>query len=284
MKLLLRFLIVALPIIWSTTTQSQQLPARLHAGTKHIEAKSPQGNQPPSQKQYGTEQNPLIVTVLPSPKSKAQADYEAYERYEKSKNETRLTWATIWLAIVTTALAIFTGYLWNATRKMVRSTEENAKRQLRAFIFGKGFNHGPNIWDGVVKEYVFWVTWENVGLTPGIDVCNWLQFKAVPQNKEQEIIFTPTTERALAVMGPRATAQTAFITIPLKTMMEKWRNETKIFLWSRVEYRDIFESDIIHHHEQCASIELIHDPSTIPPEGHPPYVTFTVYGHQNSTG
>jgi hypothetical protein len=229
MKILLTFLVVALATISNTSAQSQQPPSHPLAATKHIEEKSPQSNQQASQKQYGTEQNPLIVKVLPSPKSKEEANHETYDRHERSRNETRLTWATIWLAFVTTILAIFTGYLWNATRKMVRSTEETAKRQLRAFIFGKGFNHGPNTWDDKIKEYVFWVTWENVGLTPGLDVCSWINFKTAPTNENKSLIFTPT-ERNPVVMGPHATAQSGFITIPLETMMQRWRNEIIIFV------------------------------------------------------
>jgi hypothetical protein len=233
--------------------------------------------------QLSTQQLPLIVRTVPAPKDKVQAEHEERESHEQRTRERWITYSTIWLAIVTTFLALFTGYLWDATRKLVRSSEETAKRQLRAFIFGKGFNHGPHIWDGTIREYVFWVTWENVGLTPGIDVCSWMEVKTLPINEDQQIIFAPSPERRPTVMGPRATAQTAFITVPLETMMQRWRNEKRIFLWSRVEYRDIFDPNIIHHHEQCVSVELIHEPSTIPPEGHPPYLTFVIYGAQNST-
>ena len=246
--------------------------------------KPSQSNQTTSQNQYGTEQKPLIVKVLPSVKREAEADEEAYERHQKSINETRMAWATIWLAIVTTVLAIFTGYLWNATRKMVLSVQETAKQQLRAYIFGKGFNQGPNIFNDTIREYVFWVTWENLGLTPGIDVCSWINFKTFPIDEKHEILFAASREiePAPLVMGPKATSQTAFISVPLETMMQAWKNKTKILLWSRVEYRDKFDSKIIRHHEQCVMIHLIRDPSIILPKEHPPCVTFIVYGSQNS--
>ena len=210
--------------------------------SNRIEEKSDKRNQIADPNQRGTVQTPLIVKTLPTQKDKEETEHEAYERHEKPRNERWLTYSTIWLAVVTTFLALFTAYLWDATRKLVRSAEETAKRQLRAFIFGKGFNHGPHLWDGAIREYVFWVTWENVGLTPGIDVCNWIEVKTVPANEEQQIVFAPSNERRPTVMGPRATAQTGFITVPLETMMQRWRNETKIFVWSRVEYRDIFDS------------------------------------------
>jgi hypothetical protein len=276
-------IVVAIFSVLVSFAQSQPLSPSPITSTKSLEPIFNQSNQTTTQSQNGTEQQPLIVKILPDAKSKAEVEYEIYERQKKSTNEGRLTWATIWLAIVTTFLAVFTAYLWDATRKLVRSAEETAKRQLRAFIFGKGFNYAPHIRDKTIREYVFWVTWENVGLTPGLEVCNWIEVKTLPANEEQQIVFAPSNERMPTVMGPRATVQTGFITVPLKTMMQRWSGEINIFVWSRVEYRDIFDANTIHHHEQCASVELIHDPSDVPPEGHPPYVTFVIRGAQNST-
>jgi len=67
-------------------------------------------------------------------------------------------------------------------------------------------------------------------------------------------------------------------------MIENWGRQIEIFVWARVEYRDIFDPITVHHHEQCARIELIHEPSVAPPEKHPSYVQLQVYGPQNSTG
>lgn len=277
--------VIILFLTSSVSVAQLQAPAQIPLkASNHAEQKSNITNRIAEHSQRGTEKMPLIVRTLPAPKDKEEAEHEVYERHEKPTNERWLTYSTIWLAFVTTFLAIFTAYLWDATRKLVKRAEETARQQLRAFIFGKGFNHAPHIWDGAIREYVLWVTWENVGLTPGIDVCSWVEVKTLPTNEEHQIIFAPSNERRPTVMGPRATTQTAFIAISLEKMMQKWRNETSIFVWSRVEYRDIFDSRIIHHHEQCASVELIHEPSAIPPEGHPPYVTFIAYGSQNSTG
>ena len=285
MKVRMILIVIAMVSALVSISFAESLPpsAGSMSGPEHVISKPVQSDQTTAQKQHGTEQNPLVISVLPSIKSKAETEFETRERNQKSANERWITWATVWLAIVTTLLAIFTAYLWDATRKLAKSAEETAKRQLRAFIFGKGFNFAPHIWDEAIKEYVFWVAWENVGLTPGIDVCNWIEVKTIPKNQEQKVVFTPSHERRPMVMGPRATAQTGYITVPLETMMQRRRNEIQIYVWSRVEYRDIFDNSIVHHHEQCASVELIHDPSAIPPEGHPPYVTFSIYGAQNST-
>lgn len=154
MKIIIKIILVLL-IAWPLSVASQEPSPSPLGRSKHIENKSDQSNKRADDNKYGTEQRPFIVKTITAPKGKEETDYETYERHEKSKNERRLTCATIWLAVVTTFLAIFTAYLWDATRKLVKSAEETAKRQLRAFIFGKGFNHGPNIWDGKIKEYVF---------------------------------------------------------------------------------------------------------------------------------
>jgi hypothetical protein len=78
--------------------------------------------------------------------------------------------------------------------------------------------------------------------------------------------------------------QSASAIIPLEAILQNWRHQTEIWVWSRVEYRDIFHGDILHHHEQCARVEMIHEPSAIPPEDHPSSVQFIVYGPQNTTG
>lgn len=48
-------------------------------------------------------------------------------------------WVTVALTGVTTVLAVFTGYLWNATRHLVNTSERTTKKQLeRAYIYGGG--------------------------------------------------------------------------------------------------------------------------------------------------
>jgi hypothetical protein len=74
------------------------------------------------------------------------------------------------------------------------------------------------------------------------------------------------------------------MTIPIDDLIGKWNWETEIFVWSRIEYTDIFDPGLIHYHEQCARVDVIHDPSEVPPQGHPSYLNFLVYGPQNSIG
>lgn len=194
--------------------------------------------------------------------------------------------ATVALAFLTFVLAAGTLFLWLATRRLVRGTEKTAERQLRAFVFGQQFSSAPNIFDGKIKEYVFYVRWENVGLTPALAVRSWLSAKTYPLREDREVIFDEHLKHVSApvVLGPRGTGQSGFYTIPIETLIKRWRNEIAIVIWARVEYHDIFDAKILHHHEMCGLVDLIHEPSDIPPKGHPSYVMVQFYGPQNSTG
>lgn len=187
------------------------------------------------------------------------------------------------IAAYTVVLAVSTRQLWRATATISEHTERALISTERAFVFGKGFQVGLSVWDGILREYLVFVTWENAGSTPATDVHNWIDLCTFPMNENREPAFAQPPGGPTTVLGPRATSQSGYIVVPVKTMREKWLEETEIYVWCRIEYRDVFNPGIIRHHEQCACVGLIHEPSSVPPEGHPPYVTFSVYGPQNTT-
>lgn len=232
--------------------------------------------------QRSGEAPPIVVKVVPPNESKEATREEQQYRDDQSRQERRIALATVWLAVVTTALAIFTALLWYATVKLVKGAEDIARRQSRAFLFGKGFSSGPNIVDERVKEYVVFSEIENVGMTSATDVRIWVQWKQFPMNEDLSPMFERDASGQSAVMGPRAVGRTGYITIPIESLIQNWTHKTEILVWSRVEYRDVFDPKVLHHHEQCARIETIHDPTDLPPMGHPPYLSFAVYGPQNT--
>jgi hypothetical protein len=77
----------------------------------------------------GTAQSPLAVNVvqLPATPSPVQP--------AKDRSGWIIAGATVLLAAVTTALAIFTYKLWRSTGALVRGADETAKRELRAYVF-----------------------------------------------------------------------------------------------------------------------------------------------------
>lgn len=77
---------------------------------------------------------PITVQILPSPHAEEDAAKQEEYRKEKAEEDRSLAKATIWLAIVTTLLAIFTAFLWLSTRKLVMGAEETARKELRAYV------------------------------------------------------------------------------------------------------------------------------------------------------
>lgn len=53
-------------------------------------------------------------------------------------------WAAVALAVVTTALAVFTWKLWRSTGQLVSGAEDTAKRELRAYVALKEVNIKAN--------------------------------------------------------------------------------------------------------------------------------------------
>lgn len=81
--------------------------------------------------QRGSDKNPITVKVLPTPDAETKAAQEEKQRHEKAVEDKRLADATVWLAIVTTALAIFTALLWLATYRLAKDARNTANRQAR---------------------------------------------------------------------------------------------------------------------------------------------------------
>lgn len=225
------------------------------------------------------------------------------------------------LCLVTLGLMLYTAKLWHATVKLSSDAERSSNEQRthiiqslqtaeraaaaaeqsatvsaqslsvaqRAFVFWKGFESGLNISGNeskeyAIKEYVIFAHAENVGVTPAQDVRLTCKVQVEPGSDPQIPIFKDSASKSVStVLGPKSGARSAYLPVSVVDLYECWEGRTKIFVWMRLEYKDIFNSDLIHHHEQCAEIQLIHDPREIPSKEHPPYLQFATIGTQNSS-
>lgn len=96
---------------------------------------SAQTKEPSQAEQRGSDKSPLVVRIIAPQDGEQKTAKEEEYRKEKAQEDRRLVWATIWLAFVTTALAIFTAFLWLSTKRLVVESKNTAKRQLRAYVF-----------------------------------------------------------------------------------------------------------------------------------------------------
>lgn len=209
--------------------------------SKHKEQKTAETNNQPKAEERGTEALPLAVT---SPKkTDIESKAEETERHNKTWNENWLTYSTIWLAGVTTLLALFTFWLWSATRKLVIGAEDTAKRQLRAYIsvHGSGIS-GVEIGHTPVAKIAI----KNSGQTPAYDVKVQIALTAVATasdlaaalRKNKAPIVGPVQIGPSGKISPSSIMGSAITTAALESLM----NHTyTLFVHGRVDYTDIFK-------------------------------------------
>lgn len=68
--------------------------------------------------------------------------------YRFKVTDTLMVWVTFLLFIATVGL-------FRATKSLVSGAEKMSKQQLRAYLFWKGFNSGPNILDNQIRICIF---------------------------------------------------------------------------------------------------------------------------------
>lgn len=187
------------------------------------------------------------------------------------------------MVLVTFLLFIATVGLFWATKGLVSGAEKMSKQQLRAYLCWTAFASAPNSVNDQIKEYVFWADLGNLGLTPATDIRAEIstQVFAVSEEKDPLFIMDPNLSGG-AALGPGASGKSGYITLPLATMIDLWEKKNKVFIWCRVEYRDVFNLETIRHHELCAKVELIRDPQHPVPHDHVPIVIFSPYGLKNT--
>lgn len=187
----------------------------------------------------------------------------------------------------TIAIASFTYTLWRSTDKLWKAGErqlETVVQTQRAFVFAQGFYSTPNVDKKFnVTEYLIAVDWKNTGLTPALDAHSGIAGHMVPLAQTtppwfgQSIAGGPTI-----VLGPSREMGPPSLHIPLDPIVHVWRGRLRIYVWARVEYRDVF-SKAIHFQEQCAELNVLGDPTRLPPKGAGPRIGFTITGPQNRT-
>lgn len=196
------------------------------------------------------------------------------------RDYTDSAWWTVYLTallcLITLGLMLYTAKLWHATVKLSSDAERNSSEQKkdiirsletaeraaaaaeksanvsstalsgaqRAFVFWKGFEYGLNIYDNELKEYVIFAHAENVGVTPAKDVRLICKIQ-VEQGVAPEV---PTfngdiSKSASIVLGPKSTARSPYLTVSIEDLYACWKGEAKVFVWMRVEYKDIFIFD-----------------------------------------
>ena len=183
-----------------------------------------------------------IIEISKPAVIQAEANVKPKKRRDYSSSEWWLVYVSGGLAIITLALAIYTGKLWRATRDLVERTEETNKTIQRAYVTMSNFCPGLTISDGVVRINT---KVKNFGNTPANITGTSLACKItkrgdmLPQTPEYAI--TPLQNIPNAFLVKKAFFRTTTdIPIGIGKADTVTNGECDLFLVGYVDYRDQF--------------------------------------------
>jgi Sec-independent protein translocase protein TatA len=99
---------------------------------KHKQEQSPRTLQPSTVGQRGTEEAPLVVKQIPTPKTQEESAQETKDRQEKASNDRNLVIATFILAVIAAFQLFVFGYQAIQLRRTVEAAGEQIKDMKRA--------------------------------------------------------------------------------------------------------------------------------------------------------
>lgn len=186
--------------------------------------------------------NPITVSILPGPDAETKTATQEKNEEKKTFNDRLIAWSTVFLALVTTALAIFTAFLWKSTNRLVGSAEDTAQRQLRAYINISG-GRVLNIDDP--QNRIFRLDIKNFGQTPAYEVST--VFKCIvreyPLDKNKPLDpVTDEEHKIFSVMGPTCEYRRDMIAPYNGEWVEPKIKDgsTAIYGFGEIRYRDAF--------------------------------------------
>jgi len=288
-----RVVAVLLAVLLCGVAYSEQHP------TVHPNSKAAESDQYSKAQQYGREDNPFSIKIIPTPDAQAKAANEETYREQKASEDRMTMKATIFLAIVTTVLAFVTGMLWNATRALAEDARNTATQQARdmrasliiaqqsadaaiksaevaekaltttakAIIFNSHIHAVAGLSQKAgmaVVDWTFYIIWKNTGTTPTRHLhmhTNWMSFDTeMPGDFDFPDLSLPPPIRPKIVIGPDATTWSGECVIPIAVLIEASEKKKHIYLWGWVEYNDVFDASTRHRTECCVEIVVVGDP------------------------
>lgn len=203
---------------------------------------------------------------------------EASEHKHKANEEGTEFWPIFGarLKITDTIIATFTALLFWATltlsgytRELVRDAKVSSQIQNRGYIFINSFEEHANVFTDVnglkyIKEWFIQCKFTNTGITPASDVSLFMLHKEVPFNEAEPPNFEWGSLRPNPIIiGPHVALQSAPYPIQTAAMTALWERKIKICLAARIEYKDVFNKKVIHHHEMRVVLGLYRDPAIV---------------------
>ena len=227
-------------ISWISFAQSPPPAATLLKSSLNKQTTSEHGKYR-SDSEKGTRQDGPIIKIPSTSEVEAKPAKQEKNEDEIASNEGWLIYSTIWLAIVTTFVAVFTGYLWRATRRLVLGAEKTAERQLRAYISVIATGKIPNSMNPRLPAYQIKI--KNTGQTPAYGMKSWrgigihelplvTELKPMGNVTDADPVLGSQCEAVLPIrrVTPFSSEQIASVKVGTHA----------IYIFGRVEYKDAF--------------------------------------------
>jgi len=237
---------LSLAVVGYSFGQSQQPPPSEGKSGRPQQSQSQSAQQQPADNQRGTEQAPLVVKVLPAPKTNEETAQEAKDRSEKAANDRELViysrdldiLTAILIAVGLLQLFVF-GYQALKLRQTVKTMEDTAERQLRAYVF---------ITDGNISidptTFRIFIKLRNSAQTPGYEFSTWLGGGIYRDDDSPFPLDTkPLGERSVAsIIGPGETVDidsrnSSISQEEISAIIDEY---LAIFVWGGCDYTDTF--------------------------------------------
>jgi hypothetical protein len=149
--------------------------------------------------------------------------------------------STVVIGVFTIVLAVATGFLYCATRRLVEGAEDTAKRQLRAYVAAK-----PKFVSSFNERNFCWADFEiiNVGTTPANGLCHTCRIDVFPFPLPDDFVFPELPQKCAKT--------TSFPNQPMIGKVFAYRQFTngeitsirngsmRIYIYGEMEYIDIF--------------------------------------------
>ena len=158
-----------------------------------------------------------------------------------------------------------------AAGQAAQVSEKYSRIELRPYIsintIYEDLSMGP---DGQPKEWLFSVEWQNTGKTPTKNMQSWAMIKYFPNDLPEGFDFPAPDLPAeyQGVLAAKARGRTRPLGLALEDIDAMARGKGKTYLWSNVEYGDVFD-DAARHHTAIALEVFLLNPGIVRTGGVP---------------
>lgn len=199
---------------------------------------------------------------------------------------------TFCLVIFTGGLTVSTILLWRAGERQIAVTKQSAdaaevaasaaKRSVdhaenslvttqRAFVFLKTMESDiavtvlPDTQERVVVGYTLNPIWQNYGTTPALNCAGncgsyWVGTNLYSEDTVFKDQPTDSPSQGFSMIGPGGNVRGGDMNIGVQLLIEVWEQRMRLFVFSKIEYDDIFPSSPRHETTYCAEVVLLRDP------------------------